>query len=83
LVRGARPDDVIAIREGSKSVVEAIRERGFPPRSHPVVTDIEGTTVWIPGVRHAWMPAPERAPTETGYLVFVVDQDAPWAPFEP
>ena len=83
LVRGAHPDDVIAIRDGSKSVVEAIRERGYPPSTHPVVTDTEGNSVWIPGVRHAWMPVPERAPGEIGYLVIVVDQESPWAPFEP
>lgn len=83
LVRRARPDDVIAMRDGSKSVIEAIRERGYAPSSHLVVTDIEGRTVWIPGVRHAWEPAPERAPGENGYLVIVVDQDSPWAPFEP
>ena len=82
-VRGARPDDVIAMRSGSKSVVEAIRERGHSPRGHPVVTDVEGRIVWIPGVRHAWPPRPDPAPSEIGYLVIVADQDTPWAPFEP
>ena len=81
-VRGARPDDVIAMRGGTKSVVEAIRERGHSPRRHPVVVDVEGRIVWIPGVRHAWSPVPDPAPDEIGYLVIVADQDAPWAPFE-
>ena len=80
-VRQASSDDVIAMKGGSKSVVDAIRERGHSPKGHPVVTDADGRIVWIPGVRHAWSPAPERE--EIGYLVIVVDQDAPWAPFEP
>jgi hypothetical protein len=82
-VRRARPDDVIAMRRGSKSAVEAIRERGHSSREHPVVEDENGRIVWIPGVRHAWGVEPERAPSENGYLVIVVDQDSPWAPFEP
>ena len=80
-VRGARRDDVIAMKGGSKSAVEAIRERGFPPIGHPVVLDGD-RIVWIPGVRHAWAPPPEEPPSEIGYLVIVVDQDSPWAPFE-
>lgn len=82
-VRRASPEDVIAIRSGSKSVVDAIRERGHHPRAHPVVVDASGATVWIPGVRHAWSSVPERAPSGNGYLVIVVDQESPWAPFEP
>ncbi|MDH3247554.1 MAG: tRNA lysidine(34) synthetase TilS [Acidimicrobiia bacterium] len=82
-VRGARRDDVIAMRDGSKSVIESIRERGHSPANHPVVADVDGRIVWIPGVRHAWTSFPEQGPPESGYLVIVVDQDSPWAPFEP
>ena len=81
-VREARSDDEIGMRGGTKSVVEAIRERGHSARAHPVVVDADGRIVWIPGVRHAWLPAPERGPTESGYLVIVVDQEPSWAPFE-
>jgi len=45
--------------------------------------DEDGRIVWIPGVRHAWVPAAEPARSGIGYLVIVVDQDSPWAPFEP
>lgn len=81
-VRGARREDVVAMKGGSKSAVESIRERGFPPIGHPVVVDDDDRIVWIPGVRHAWAPPPEEPPSEIGYLVIVVDQDSPWAPFE-
>jgi tRNA(Ile)-lysidine synthetase-like protein len=82
-VRPVGPGDAIAMRAGSKDATEAIRERGFAPESHPVVVDDEDRIVWIPGVRHAWRPLPGEAPPHTGYLVIVVDQDSPWAPFEP
>lgn len=82
-VRRASAEDVIAMRGGSKSVVEAIRERGHDPRTHPVVVDARGETVWIPGVRHGWSSASEPASSTSGYLVIVVDQESPWEPFEP
>ncbi len=82
-VRSVRPDDVIAMKAGSKSVVDAVRERQFSPAAHPIVTDEDDRVAWVPGVRHAWTPSAEKPSAETGYLVIVVDQDSPWAPFEP
>ena len=82
-VRRVESDDVISIREGSKSAVASIRERGFRPESHPVVVDDAGEIVWIPGVRHEWRPSSEAGGSHSGYLEIVADQDSPWEPFEP
>ncbi len=54
-VRGVNEDDRIAMREGSKDVMQALAEAGVPARkrsSRPVVT-AGGDVLWVPGVRAA------------------------------
>lgn len=75
-VRRASGTDVIAMRSGSKRVQDAIREAGFDPAAHPVVTDASGVVVWIPGVRHT----PWARVADKNYLVVVAEQDSEWAP---
>lgn len=63
VVRASRPGDRIAIGGGHKSVSEALREAGVPPRLRwrwPVVED-RGRIVWVVGVR--------VAPRENGPVV--------------
>lgn len=76
-VRAPDPGDRIPMRAGSKSVTEALREQGFDPRRHPVVTS-EAGVVWLPGARHGW-----SATQAKGYLVTVAEEDSRWAPSEP
>ncbi|MCJ7725742.1 MAG: tRNA lysidine(34) synthetase TilS, partial [Acidimicrobiia bacterium] len=55
VVRSARPGDTIAMGEGSKSVVDALREAGVPIRLRTVwpVVEEAGRMVWVIGTRQA------------------------------
>jgi len=54
-IRAARPGDTISMGEGSKSVVDALREAGVPARLRSMwpVVEQAGTMVWVAGSRHA------------------------------
>lgn len=78
MVRLADKDDRIAIRSGSKSVIDALSEGRFDAK-HPVVARTDGQVVWIPGLRHGlWVPTAEK-----NYLVTLAEEDTEWAPSEP
>jgi tRNA(Ile)-lysidine synthase len=59
-VRAALPGDVVALVDGSKRVVEALREAGVPERLRPrwPVVEQDGTIVWVVGARVA--PGPSQ-----------------------
>jgi tRNA(Ile)-lysidine synthetase-like protein len=62
-VRAATPGDTVALRDGSKRVVDALREAGVPERVRPrwPVVERDGTIAWVVGARVAHGTAGEGA----------------------
>ncbi len=54
-IRGTQPGDRIEIRDGTKPVVDALREAGIPARLRPgwPLVEADGRMIWIAGVRAA------------------------------
>ncbi len=82
IIRAVAADDLVAMGIGHKPAGEAMAEAGIPAADRPTwpALDLDGSVVWIPGVRRAslgWVTAATQR-----YLVVSAAREERWKPVE-